>query len=398
MEKGGYAQRELIKFNFDSLDLSRNDFFGNSPPSVFVGRFGYPDINVGVLSPVKTLDEAYLLDSPQDWVKLGLKGEDIMKLRSKLVNSRFKTKIKSFDHRFMDLSQDIGMAYKPVEIEVELKNKPLSKLKLDRIGSPLGNNANVKNIRMTENPKIKTIVDKTVSDIDLKSVSGLKKLYDKGINENFLTKILSIGLLGLKKNRRLVPTRWSITATDDTLGKEMLKEVKFNDPLDHTRVYFDTYMGNNYLIMLFPGVWSYELFEMQVPFSVNPWSKSGKYYAYDNETFDGRKGYVSETAGGYYACRIGIIEKLKELKKQASVLVLRFVDEDDKFPLGVWVCREASRISLKGSYIEFEDKGLAVNYAKALAKNKFGEDVSEILSLSKVLNVVNTQKRISEFI
>ena len=397
MQKSGYEQREVIKFNFDNLDLNKNEFFGNSPPSVFVGRFGYPDVNVGVLSPVQTMKDAHLLDSPKDWIKLKLKDEEILKLRSKLVNARFKTRIKSFDHKFTDLSQEIGMAHKPVEIEVELKNKPLNKLKLDKIGSPLSNNANAKNIRLTENPKIKTIVDKTVSDIDLKSTLGLKKLYDKGVNENFLSKILSIGLLGLKKNRKLVPTRWSITATDDTLGKEMLKDVKFNDIIDHTRVYFGGNLGNYYLVLFFPGVWSYELFEMGVPFRENPWSKSGKYYATDCESFDSRKKYASETAGGYYACRIGIIEKLNELKKQGSVLVLRFITSEDKYPLGVWVCREATRTSMKSGFIEFEDKELAINYTKSLVKKKFGQDINEIINISKVLNVVNTQKRISEF-
>jgi DNA repair protein NreA len=394
----GYSQRDLIKFNFESLDLDSNEFFGNSPPSIFVGRFGYPHVNVGVLSPVQTMKEAHLLDSPQDWIKLGLKDEEILKLRAKLVNSRFKSRVKNFDHKFMDLSQEIGMAHKPVEIEVELKNKPLSKFNLDRVNNPLSNNANAKNMKITENPKIKTVVDKTVSDIDLKSTLGLKKLYDKGVNENFLSKILSIGLLGLKKNRKLVPTRWSITATDDTVAKEILKKVKFNDSIDHTRVYFGGALGNYYLAIFFPGVWSYELFEMGVPFGVNPWSKSEKYYAYDNETYDGRKKYALETAGGYYACRLGIVEKLSELKKQGSILVLRFITEEDRFPMGVWVCREATRKSMESGCIEFEDKDLAINYAKSLANKKFGVNISEIFETSKILNEVKTQKRISEFI
>ncbi len=399
MKKSGYEQRELIKFNFESLDLNSNDFFGNSPPSVFVGRVGYPNINVGVLSPVGSRNDSYLMDSPKDWVKLKLKDEEILRLRAQLVNSRFQTRVKtSFNHRLLNLSQEVGMAYKPIEMEVQLKNKPLNKLIMTNISSPLSNNANVRNIRLTENPKIKTVVDKTVSDIDMKSVEAIKRLYSKGVDENFLSKILSIGLLGLKKNRKLVPTRWSITATDDTIAKEMLKEVKYNEPFDYTRVYFGGYYGNYYLVMFFPGVWSYELFEMQVPFKINPWSKNKKHYAYDYEFFDGRKSYAEETAGGYYACKIGVVEKLNELRKQGRVLVLRFITEEDRFPLGVWVCREATRTSLSSGYVDFEDKELALKYVEALAKKKFDVDVSHLLEMSKVLNVVNTQKRISEFI
>ena len=135
----GYSQRDLIKFNFESLNLESNEFFGNSPPSVFVGRFGYPQVNVGVLSPVQTMKDAHLLDSPQDWIKLGLKDEDILKLRAKLVNSRFKSSIKNFDHKF--LNQDVAFFkdHQPtaewisVWIFDELKNKFPEFVKLKQV-------------------------------------------------------------------------------------------------------------------------------------------------------------------------------------------------------------------------------------------------------------------------
>ncbi|MBS3172092.1 hypothetical protein J4438_00745 [Candidatus Woesearchaeota archaeon] len=396
MQKTGYSKREVVEFNFESINLESNEFFGNSPPSVFVGRFGYPEVNVGVLSPVGSKENAYLMDSPKDWVKNNLKDYEIMKLRAQLINSRFKSSIKNFNNRLLDISQEVGMAYKPVEIEVELKNKPVSNLILNNITSPLSNNANVRNIKLTENPKIQTVVEKTVSDKDLKAVEGIKKLYTKGIDENFLSKILSVGLLGLGKNRKLVPTRWSITATDDTIGKELLKDIKFNDIIDHTRIYTGQYLGNFYCIMFFPGIFSYELFEMEVPFRKNLWSKTGKFYAYDYEDFNGRKSYANETAGGYYAARLGILEKLNELKRQGSVLVFRFINEEDRFPLGVWVCREATRKSLANNYLEFEDKNLALNYVKSLAKKKFNVELDELTSISKIINA--KQKLLMDFI
>lgn len=396
MQKTGYSKREVVEFNFESINLESNEFFGNSPPSVFVGRFGYPEVNVGVLSPVGSKKDAYLMDSPKDWVKNNLKDYEIMKLRAQLINSRFKSSIKNFNNKLLELSQEVGMAYKPVEIEVELKNKPVSNLVLNNITSPLSNNANVRNIKLTENPKIQTLVEKTVSDVDMKAVEGLKKLYTKGIDENFLSKVLSIGLLGLGKNRKLVPTRWSITATDDTIGKELLKEIRTNEMIDHTRIYTGYYLGNFYCVILLPGIFSYELFEMEVPFRKNPWSKTGKFYAYDYEDFNGRKDYAGETAGGYYAARLGILEKLNELKKQSNILVFRFIDEQDRFPLGVWVCREAVRMTLKNNFLEFEDKQLALNYVKSLAKKKFNIELDELIKISKIINA--KQKLLMDFV
>jgi DNA repair protein NreA len=396
MEKSGYAQRDLIKFNFSNLDLNSLDFFGNSPPAVFVGRFGYPKVNVGVLSPIQKEKDSFLMDNPKEWVKKGLKDHEILKLRAQLVNARFQSPVKNFDNRLTDLSQEVGMASKPVDMEVFLKNKPKNLLKMENVAKPLSNNANVKNIKLTENPKIKTSVDKVTSDGDMKSVEGLYKLYSKGFDDNFLSKILSIGLLGKQKNRRLVPTRWSTTAVFSTLGNEMLKKVRYNDFVEY-QLHFGEYFGNNYLIMFFPGIWSFELFEMEIPIKVNLWSKHGRFYATDYEGHFGRKYYVEETAGGYAAARFPIIEKLKEWKKQGSVLVLRFITNEDKFPLGSWVCSESSRKSVNNNPVVFEDKETMLEYAKLLIKKKFNFDINLLLKESKLMNEPKIQMRISEF-
>jgi len=398
MEKSGYAQRDLIKFNFTSLNLDGLDFFGNSPPAVFVGRFGYPKVNVGVLSPIKKDEQSFLMDNPKEWVKLGLKDYEILKLRAQLVNARFQSSIKNFDNRLLNLSQEVGMASRPVDMEVFLKNKPKNLLKMENVAKPLSNNANVRNIKLTENPKINTVVDKVVSDRDMKSVEGLYKLYNKGMDENFLSKILSIGLLGKQRNRKLVPTRWSITATDDTLGKELLKDIRFFEETDY-QVYYSGYLGNFYMIMFFPDIWGFELFEMEVPPKISPWSRSGNFYGTDYEDYFGKKEYSEECAGGYYAARLSILEKLHELRKQGAVLVFRFITNEDKYPLGVWVCREASRISLNNKVsLEFEDKDSLMNYVRAKIIKDFKFDVNTLFKVSKLLHRESKQKRLASYL
>jgi len=49
-----------------------------------------------------------------------------------------------------------------------------------------------------------------------KSVTALNELYKSNVEIDHLQKLLSVGTLGLKTQRKMVPTRWSITATDDT--------------------------------------------------------------------------------------------------------------------------------------------------------------------------------------
>ncbi|MFH1376271.1 MAG: hypothetical protein ABIH25_01415 [Candidatus Woesearchaeota archaeon] len=393
----GYSSRDIVKFNVESINLEGTDFCGNSPPTVFVGRFGYPNVNVGVMSPVKIDERSWLYDAPEEWAYRNLSARDVLRLRSNLINSRFKSGIKSFKGKLLDVAQEVGMAYKPVDMEVNLKNKPSKTLMMNYITSPINNSATVNRIKLTSNPKIETKVDKVVSDNDLKSVDALFSLYNKGVSENFLSKALSIGLFGLKKNRKLVPTRWSITATDDSITKKFLNEIRHFDEVEPS-AFFGGYMGNHYLIMMFKDVWGFELFEMESPLKSNPWSKTGKFYATDFEDFDGRKKYVDETAGAYYAARLPIVEKLFQMRNQAGVIVIRIITEEDEFPLGVWTCREAAKKSLASRPLIFSDKELLLNYGKAVLKKKFGIDIESILKNSKLLNRIKTQERLIKWL
>jgi len=369
---------------------AKQDFFGQSP-NVFVGRFGYPEVNVGILG-VEHYEEH---DNPLLWSKENYDIAKIINLRSSLINSNFKAKITGFKERFMEMSKEVGMAEKPVDVEVNLNKKPVFSLSFEQDVMPHGPNVKLKNARITENPKIPGVVDKVVDDIDFKASNALNYLYKKNLDEHYLTRLLSIGTLGVKKQRKLVPTRFAITAVDDTLGKEMIKEVKDYQLHDYA-VFFGGHLGNYYVAIFFPEVWSYELFETYVGKST--WHDSEEITTMtDYEGYDGRKNYASETAGGYYAARLAVLEHLKKVKRQSSVLLLRFITGEYYAPLGVWVVREATRKALATNPLVFDSKELMLKYVRALVKKKFGLDVEPLLKESSIINNIRTQKKLADY-
>jgi hypothetical protein len=117
----------------------------------------------------------------------------------------------------------------------------------------------------------------------------------------------------------------------------------------------------------------------------------------DYEGFRGRRDYAEDTAGGYYAARLSILQKLDEIKRTASVLALRFVTKEYWAPLGVWVVREAVKKALEGRGIGFETRDLMLEYGGSLAARKFGVDVKRLLSNSFILNDVLKQKTLDSF-
>ncbi|MBS3121853.1 hypothetical protein J4434_03150 [Candidatus Woesearchaeota archaeon] len=368
------------KFN----EMAKQDYFG-SAPNIFVGKFGYPNINVGILN----VEEYNKHDEPFTWVEEKTSIPSIIELRTQLVNSLFKANIQTFDSKLLEMSQEISLAHKPVDVEINLAKKPQLSLTMFDDAMPHGPRVAIKSAKITENPKIPQAIDKATSDIYFKAEEAVFSLYDKGFDEHYLTKVFSLANLGLKKNRKLVPTRWSITAVDDIVGKNIIQEIKDCNKTEYL-AFFGSYLGNYYLILMFPEVWSYELFETIIT--------EQNMFSTDYEGYQGRTEYAESTAGGYYAARIAVLEQLRIIKKQSSVLALRFVDPNEYIaPLGVWVVREAARNAMRNKPIEFASKELMLHYAQILVKKKFNFDVNVLLSQSKLLKNMGQQRKISEF-
>jgi len=190
--------------NFDKI----SELDSVSPPSVFIGsKLRYPEMNVGILSPLVRDDDAWVYDDAKYWAENDFQISDVVSLREGLLNSRFKTKAKNVrsSSKFLDIAKEIAVASKPVDIEIKLKKKISLNRKKDRITMPQSLGAPLEKAKITSNVKIHRKVDKVMND-EIKSGESLEFLYKNNFNEYTLSKILSIGVLGLKKNKRLVPT------------------------------------------------------------------------------------------------------------------------------------------------------------------------------------------------
>ncbi len=282
-----------------------------------------------------------------------------------------------------------------MNIEIELKNRLILGREKDKILTPHGMRANLKNAEITGNVRIDPQVDKIMND-DILASEGMEILYKNNFNEYTLSKILSVGVMGLKKNKKFVPTRWSITATDDILGKQLLKNIRDYLWIENYDLFFGEFMGNQYLILMFPNVWNYELFELYLPGS--SWNPSNEIKAAtDFESYSGRKNYAFNTSGGYYASRFPILEYLNSIKRQASVLAIRLETPSYWASLGVWVCRESIKKALKNKLFKFESKEELLTSAKFISNKRFNYDIEGLLRQSKLLRILNTQKNLTEF-
>lgn len=388
--------RKIVETNFKNRNIKRiSKFESNSPPSVFVGsRLKYPQVNVGILSPLDKDENAWIYDDAKYWADNNFQIGDVVKIRDSLLNSRFRGNVHDSrgKKKFMELAKEIAIASKPVDVKIELKNRLNVNRDTDRILTPHGMKGGLKNAKVMSNVKVDRKLDKVMND-EIKASEGVEYLYKNSFDEYALSKILSVGVLGTDSRKKLVPTRWSITATDDMIGKRIIEEIKEYKWIENYEMFFGEFMGNQYLILLFPGVWSFELFELYLPKS--SWNPSQEIKAAtDFESFSGRKNYAFNTGGGYYATRLPILEYLKSRKRQASVLAIRLETPSYWAALGVWVVRESVRKALNNRKLEFDNYNELINNSIELSRGRFSFDASQILNMNKswLLRSLNTQK------
>jgi hypothetical protein len=369
-----------------------------SPPSVFIGsKLKYPLVNVGILSPLNRDENSWLYDDAKYWADNNLNIEEVMSLRNGLLNSRFQAKVSDIrlNKKFVEIAKDVAISSRQVDVEIELKNRLIVGREKDKILTPHGMRAGLKNVEITGNLKIDKKVDKIMND-EIKASEAMQYLYQNEFNEYTLSKILSVGVMGLTKNKKLVPTRWSITATDDMLGKQFLKKVREYPWIENHELFYGEFMGNQYILLMFPNVWSYELFELYLPHS--SWNPGSEVKAStDIEGYYGRKTYAFDTAGGYYASRFAVLEYLNSIKKQASVIAIRIETPSYWAALGVWVVRESVKKALRKE-MKFADREELLESVRKIGMIKYNFDFSAILNKSKLLKEKKEQKSLNEFV
>ncbi len=322
-----YRLRAYLGIKGDLVD-------GSSPPTLVVGEYGYPRIRLYYGVPPEVYGEkAKIYDDPNKWfLRYGL--EDIIGLRSNLLSVVLDANVYN-PYRLYE--KEIGLAVvsmKPVDTEALLEEKPRPRLVFDPYTPPRGPSARARDVRVTANPVLPRKLDKIIWD-DLRADNAVWELYRSKIDFYTIVRALSIGFIGRKGQRRIVPTRWAITATDSIIGNQLLKNIRRYPMVNDTLVYYSEYLYNKYLVILAPGPYSALWVEAWQPHSLwNPGREPSIIIVREDH-----QGRVSEIDGGYYAARTSVLEYLYSIGRQARVAILRRIEPQYIYPVGNWQIR-----------------------------------------------------------
>ena len=335
---------------------------GSSPPGVFVGRIGYPKVYVGPMIPPYHGDTR-ILDLPEQWV--GKSIQDIIDYRFLLVRGKSRCDVRDAADGggLLDALQELAMGVGPADSEASFARKPRKILTLSEETQPFGPSALLRSFK-TSNVCVDRRIEDAYYDRDLKAQEAILELYESGVLVSQIQRAFSLGMFGVGPNRRLVPTRWSITAVDSTLSLRLVNEIKQYDTIDEYRVYTFRNLDNIFVALLMPETWKFEWIEAWFPGTTwNPSDQSGSAVLLgDYEDYWGRRTYAS-VGGCYYSCRLAVSEALRNERRQASALVLREIHPGYIVPVGVWNVRESVRSALRTPPRKFDNFQRAIQYA-----------------------------------
>ncbi|MGC1132402.1 MAG: hypothetical protein WA941_06240 [Nitrososphaeraceae archaeon] len=371
----------------NSAKLASETLSGATPPSVFIGRYGYPKVKVGPMVPPFHGDTT-ILDKPEMW--LGKSLEDIVRYRLSLVRGVSDINVHATSGRYIETLQELAMASKSAESEALFEKKPVADIEQEKdLGesAPFGPVAPLKSFK-TASLSIDKRLENVYYDKDLRAAEAIVDLFQQEVEVSKIHRVLSIGMLGLQKNRRLVPTRWSISATDNIISVSLIKSLVSYAQIDLFEVYKHSHLGNYYSVILIPDdVWSFEMKEVW-------FDKNGNLgMGVDFEDARGLDHYPS-IAGAYFAARLGVAEHLAQRRRKAAALVLREIHSDYVMPVGVWQIREGIRVALKNEKRQFESFENALSFACiSLSASR-----KEWIRGSKIIEQKKEQMRITDFL
>ena len=380
-----FHSRDKVKTLINKLRIG-----GSSPPSVFVGRVGYPKVSIGPMIP-PIVGDTSLIDTPELWLDRSL--DDIVDFRSMLIRGKHTVDVYDVEssNKNVEYTRELALSKNSVFTDVLFEKKPKGSIAFYDESQPHGPSAPLKSFNIT-NPKYEQNIEKAFNDTDLKSSDAIFNLYKNGVNISKIQRAFSVGAFGIKKFRRFVPTRWSITAVDSSIGEALMKNTKTYPWVNEFRVYYHNQFDNRWAVLLTPSEWQYELIEAWYPNTTwNPYGRSISIFN-SYEFYKGRTTYA-EIGGCYYAARLAINEVLNKERKQAGAVVLREAHPGYIMPIGVWNVRESVRKALKEKYEKFE----TLDKALIFISKKMDIPLQRWIRNSAILKNQLYQKRLEDF-
>jgi hypothetical protein len=300
-----------------------------------------------------------VMDTPEAWIPGEKTQEDILGFRMSLVRGKRPVLVDDLGSGYIGKLQEIALSSGSVESEATFRESPRG-FSLSDEHTPYGPSGSLESFDLGTT-RMDRSLEGVFHDGDLTASEAVISLHGENIPFSAIQKAFSCGTMGVGRKRRLVPTRWSITACDSTIADHLLQEVKKNPVIDRCLVHESSTLSNRYAVLLLPTGWQYEWMEAFLHVMGNE-----ELIFADHETGAGKAGY-SSVGGCYYSCKMAVLEGLARAGRQAGAIVFREAYRG-YVPMGVFNVRENVRNAMRSNPLGFEDMKAALAHISSRMK------------------------------
>ncbi len=327
---------------------------------------------------------------------------EILPLKAKsILGSTQKNYIKKPKARIVEELRDIYKSKTAIEMQSSFeKELSFNKILSSKVAGVMGSQNELTKLEAQENTKTSWKIEKFTQN-DIKAREAIISLYEKGVSEHQIINLLALGSFGIEINRKLVPTKWAISAYDQTIDNYLYKKIQNYSAINQYEIYQDTDKGNDFIIILLPDTYSAEIVETWDLNATEVLSDKDRQETINHNNIIIEQDYVGhnnklgypepQCAGGYWATKSPINRFLDKRKKQASYISIRFIDNYE-IPLGVVFVRECARKALENCIFKSSSQREVEDFLKQYSPRHHYHFIN-----SKLLKEQKVQKKITSF-
>ena len=332
-----------------------------SPPGICVKSGKYPMLEAGFLASNEPLEHLSIYDFPEAWQ--GLDRDTIFTMRRHLYRFLLPVDARSLQPEgIVKPLQEIALSVRPIAIRVEGESLQPRRLQLRNGQLPSAGDVTIKSIELLSEPEISKVAER-ITEQDIPASEGIWRLLDYDYSLDQVVRLMSIGLLGKKNTRRILPSRSAYKATINAFIDRAIMELIESPSVSSYEIYVSTLFGDRFAVLLHPGEARVDYLRMDL--------------IGDNMTrgfaFEGLRQYPTDPKTSVYSdhARFSVYKNLVRRNQRCHATIFHLSKEPRNQILGPWVARAGIQETLSSEPIRLDNRNNAIELLETLLEPDF---------------------------
>ncbi|MBD3404814.1 MAG: hypothetical protein GF411_01605 [Candidatus Lokiarchaeota archaeon] len=332
------------QLQLESIEASSN-LTVYSPPGVTVETAKYPIMWAGVLASTQASEWLSIYDHPIAWN--GIQKEAILTMREYLY--RFVVPIDAREMMPTDMVetlQTVAMSVTPIALDVEVGRLPPRTLQTNGGLLPSSPQVQVKSMKIVSDPEISVVAEK-ISQRDVPASESIWKLLDFEYSLDQVARIMSLGLLGKLKRRRIIPLKAAYKVVIDSFIDRSISELMDKAEGSSSKLFISDFLDDSFVVVMTPGGPSVDYVHLQD-------------YEMDKKrtlSMEGELNHMTDPKTILYAdhARFSSYTQMLNEHRNYHITVFHYSNKTTNQILGPWVARAGVTEAFNNSSVHLED-------------------------------------------